>query len=98
VDDITISDSKTIFVDEEKLKFPLKLRKWQDGDYFYPFGMNGKKKLSKFFKDEKISVIDKKKIWLLCSENRIVWIVGKRMDDQFKVTENTQTIIKIQLV
>ncbi|MFY7741737.1 MAG: tRNA lysidine(34) synthetase TilS [Flavobacterium sp.] len=98
VDDITINDSKTIFVDVEKLKFPLKLRKWQDGDYFYPFGMNGKKKISKFFKDEKFSVIDKEKIWLLCSENRIVWIVGKRMDDQFKVTENTQTIIKIQLV
>ena len=98
VDDITISDSKTIFVDVEKLKFPLKLRKWQDGDYFYPFGMNGKKKLSKFFKDEKISVIDKEKICLLCSENRIVWIIGKRMDDRFKITENTQTIIKIQLV
>ena len=98
VDDITISDSKTIFVDVEKLKFPLKLRKWQDGDYFYPFGMNGKKKLSKFFKDEKISVIDKEKIWLLCSENRIVWIIGKRMDDRFKITENTQTILKIQSV
>ncbi len=97
VDDITITDSKTIFVDVEKLNFPLQLRKWQEGDYFYPFGMNGKKKISKFFKDEKISVIDKEKIWLLCSENRIVWIVGKRMDDQFKVTENTQTIIKIQL-
>ncbi len=98
VDDITINDSKTIFVDAKTLKFPLQLRKWQEGDYFYPFGMNGKKKISKFFKDEKISVIDKEKIWLLCSENRIVWIVGKRMDDQFKVTENTQTIIKIQLV
>ena len=98
VSNITISDAKTIFVDSDALKFPLKLRKWQDGDYFYPFGMNGKKKISKFFKDEKISVIDKEKIWLLCSENRIVWIVGKRMDDQFKVTENTQTIIKIQLV
>ncbi|MBN8567078.1 MAG: tRNA lysidine(34) synthetase TilS [Flavobacteriales bacterium] len=98
VDDITISDSKTIFVDADALKFPLQLRKWQEGDYFYPFGMNGKKKISKFFKDEKFSVIDKEKIWLLCSENRIVWIVGKRMDDHFKVTENTQTIIKIQLV
>ena len=98
VDDITINDSKTIFVDAKTLKFPLQLRKWQEGDYFYPFGMNGKKKISKFFKDEKFSVIDKEKIWLLCSENRIVWIVGKRMDDQFKVTENTQTIIKIQLV
>lgn len=98
VSDITISDSKTIFVDADALKFPLKLRKWQEGDYFYPFGMNGKKKLSKFFKDEKFSIIDKKNAWLLCSENQVVWLVGKRMDDRFKVTENTQTIIKIQLV
>ncbi|HBI00251.1 MAG TPA: tRNA lysidine(34) synthetase TilS [Flavobacterium sp.] len=98
VSDITISDSKTIFVDADALKFPLKLRKWQEGDYFYPFGMNGKKKLSKFFKDEKFSIIDKENAWLLCSENQIVWLVGKRLDDRFKVTENTQTIIKIQLV
>ena len=98
VNDITISNSKTIFVDADALKFPLKLRKWQEGDYFYPFGMNGKKKLSKFFKDEKFSIIDKENAWLLCSENQIVWLVGKRLDDRFKVTENTQTIIKIQLV
>ncbi|UPQ79400.1 tRNA lysidine(34) synthetase TilS [Flavobacterium azooxidireducens] len=98
VSNITISDSKTIFVDSDALKFPLKLRKWQEGDYFYPFGMNGKKKLSKFFKDEKFSIIDKENAWLLCSENQIVWLIGKRLDDRFKVTENTQTIIKIQLV
>jgi len=98
VSDITISNSKTIFVDVNALKFPLKLRKWQEGDYFYPFGMSGKKKLSKFFKDEKFSIIDKENAWLLCSENQIIWLVGKRLDDRFKVTENTQTIIKIQLV
>ncbi|RAR49029.1 tRNA lysidine(34) synthetase TilS [Flavobacterium lacus] len=98
VSDITISNSKTIFVDVYALKFPLKLRKWQEGDYFYPFGMSGKKKLSKFFKDEKFSIIDKENAWLLCSENQIIWLVGKRLDDRFKVTENTQTIIKIQLV
>ncbi|MBC8882719.1 tRNA lysidine(34) synthetase TilS [Flavobacterium piscinae] len=92
------SDAKTIFVDAEALKFPLQLRNWQEGDYFYPFGMNGKKKLSKFFKDEKFSIIDKEKAWLLCSDNQIVWLVGKRMDERFKVTENTQTILKIQLV
>ncbi|MCB0444020.1 MAG: tRNA lysidine(34) synthetase TilS [Flavobacterium sp.] len=98
VSDITISDSKTIFVDADALKFPLKLRKWQEGDYFYPFGMSGKKKLSKFFKDEKFSIIDKENAWLLCSENQIVWLVGKRLDNRFKVNENTQTIIKIQLL
>ena len=98
VSDITISDAKTIFVDADALKFPLKLRKWQEGDYFYPFGMNGKKKLSKFFKDEKFSIIDKENAWLLCSENQIVWLVGKRLDDRFKVTENTQTILKIAVL
>ena len=98
VSNITISDSKTIFVDAVALKFPLKLRKWQEGDYFYPFGMSGKKKLSKFFKDEKFSLIEKENSWLLCSENQIVWLVGKRMDDRFKLTENTQTILKLELV
>jgi len=93
-----ISDSKTIFVDLNLVDFPLKLRKWQEGDYFYPFGMNGKKKLSKFFKDEKFSILDKEKAWLLCSNNQIVWIVGKRMDDRFKITEHTQTILKIELI
>jgi tRNA(Ile)-lysidine synthase len=98
VSEIGKSDAKTIFVNAEALKFPLQLRNWQEGDYFYPFGMNGKKKLSKFFKDEKFSIIDKEKAWLLCSDNQIVWLVGKRMDERFKVTENTQTILKIQLV
>ena len=92
------SDSKTIFVDSKLVKFPLQLRKWNKGDYFYPFGMNGKKKVSKFFKDEKFSLPKKETTWLLCSENRIIWIVGERMDDRFKITENTQTILKIELI
>ena len=60
--------------------------------------MNGKKKVSKFFKDEKFSIIDKEKAWLLCSNNEIIWIVGKRMDERFKITEHTQTILKIELL
>jgi tRNA(Ile)-lysidine synthase len=98
VSDLSISDAKTIFVDSKLVKFPLLLRKWKEGDYFYPFGMNGKKKLSKFFKDEKFSILDKEKAWLLCSNNQIVWIVGKRMDDRFKISEHTQTILKIELI
>jgi len=97
VSDLLISDAKTIFVDSKLVKFPLLLRKWKEGDYFYPFGMNGKKKVSKFFKDEKFSLPKKETTWLLCSENKIIWIVGERMDDRFKVTENTQTILKIEL-
>ena len=95
---IAQTDSNAIFVDINTLKFPLLLRKWQKGDYFYPFGMNGRKKLSKFFKDEKFSLIQKEKTWLLCSDNQIVWLVGKRLDDRFKVTQNTQTTLKIELL
>jgi len=90
-------DSRVIFVDKDKLKLPLVLRKWEEGDYFYPSGMNGRKKLSKYFKDEKFSLIDKEKCWLLCSDNQIVWVVGKRSDRRFKVEPITKTIIKIEL-
>ena len=97
VSDISVTDSNSIFVDENKLQFPLTLRKWQEGDYFYPFGMTGKKKLSKYFKDEKFSLIDKSSTWILCSDNQIVWIINKRMDDRFKVNNNTTTILKITI-
>lgn len=90
--------SNCIFVDESKLKFPLTIRKWQEGDCFYPSGMKGKKKLSKYFKDEKYSLLDKKNQWLLCSENQIVWVIGKRADDRFIVKGTTQCSIKIVLV
>lgn len=94
-DDISVQATNVIFVDEEKLLYPLQIRKWQEGDWFYPHGMNGKKKLSKFFKDEKFSLPDKSNAWLLCSENQIVWIIGKRQDERFKVTEATTKILKI---
>ena len=97
VSDISVTDSNSIFVDENKLQFPLTLRKWQEGDYFYPFGMTGKKKLSKYFKDEKFSLTDKSTTWILCSDNQIVWIINKRMDDRFKVNNNTTTILKITI-
>jgi tRNA(Ile)-lysidine synthase len=95
VDDISLEATNCIFVDEDKLQFPLEIRKWQEGDWFYPSGMNGKKKLGKFFKDEKFSLLDKSSTWLLCSENQIVWVIGKRVDERFKVTEQTTKILKI---
>jgi tRNA(Ile)-lysidine synthase len=95
VDKITTNDFNSIYVDKHLLKFPLKLRKWIKGDYFYPFGMQGKKKLSKYFKDEKLSLIDKENVWLLCSEDDIVWIINRRADNRFKVTEKTNQILKI---
>jgi tRNA(Ile)-lysidine synthase len=86
-----------INVDKDLLKFPLTLRKWKEGDYFYPFGMKGKKKLSKFFKDEKLSLVAKENTWLLCSGNDVVWVVNQRLDDRYKVTERTKDILKITL-
>jgi tRNA(Ile)-lysidine synthase len=90
-------NANCIFVDEDKIKFPLTIRKWQEGDYFYPAGMNGKKKLSKYFKDEKYSLLDKENQWLLCSEDQIIWVIGKRADQRFIATERTQQIIKIDI-
>ncbi len=90
---------KIIFVDNQLIKFPLILRKWQEGDYFCPIGMNGlKKKVSKYFKDEKFSLGEKENTWLLCSGNDIIWITGHRADERFKVTETTNTILKIELL
>lgn len=88
-------DNNTIYVDFERLKFPLTLRPWQEGDHFQPFGMKGNKKLSKFFKDEKLSLAAKEAIWTLLSDDKIVWIVGYRMDDRFKIRPNTNKILKI---
>jgi tRNA(Ile)-lysidine synthase len=98
VSDISVLNRNCIFVDEDQLQFPLTLRRCMVGDYFYPFGMNGKKKLiSKYLKDEKISLKDKADIWVLCSENKIVWLVNHRLDERFKVMESTKSIIKITI-
>lgn len=86
-----------IYVDKNKLKFPLVMRKWEEGDYFYPIGMTGKKKLSKYFKDEKLSLIDKEQVWLLCSDNDIVWVVNRRADNRFKATDSITGTFKIEL-
>ncbi len=96
-DAISESNQQKIYVDQDKLKFPLVLRKKQEGDVFYPLGMTGKKKLSKYFKDEKFSLLEKENTWLLCSNDAIVWVIGRRADNRFRVTENTKQILKIEL-
>ncbi len=85
-------------LDADKLKFPLTVRKWQKGDYFYPKGMQGRKKLSKFFKDEKLSIPEKENIWLLCAENKVAWVVGMRTDERFKVTDETQSVLHVEWI
>lgn len=91
------SDTSTVFIDKETLKLPLTVRHWEEGDYFYPISMQGKKKLSKYFKDQKLSLLDKKKVLLLCSQDKIVWVINHRADDRFKVTNQTKSILKIKL-
>ncbi len=95
--ELIFDDMNTISIDADTVHFPLTIRKWQKGDFFYPIGLKGKKKLSKFFKDEKLSLLDKENTWLLCSKDAIVWVIGKRLDDRFKVTKTTSKIVKIKL-
>ncbi|MBF6598545.1 MAG: tRNA lysidine(34) synthetase TilS [Fermentimonas sp.] len=95
--DIEFNNS-TIYIDATKIKFPLVLRKWRSGDWFIPFGMNGRKKLSDYFTDRKFSLKDKEDAWILSTGDDIVWIVGERNDNRFKITENTKHIISIECI
>lgn len=87
--------SNIAFLNFDKLKFPMILRKWQAGDSFQPFGMRGKKKLSDYFIDEKLSQLEKNEQYVLISGDKIVWIVNRRIDDKFKVDESCKSILKI---
>ena len=82
-------------LDFDKIQFPLTIRNWKDGDVFQPFGMKGKKKLSDFFIDNKVDVITKQQTKILTQNNQIIWVVGFRIDDNFKVTANTKNVMLI---
>jgi tRNA(Ile)-lysidine synthase len=92
-----VIDEKDAYLEESLLTFPLTWRKWRPGDTFYPLGMDHKKKLSDFFIDKKVSIADKELITVLESDGKIVWVAGYRIDDRFKVTPNSTSILKFTL-
>lgn len=91
------TSSNIACLDKDKLQFPLILRRWQKGDYFQPLGMKGMKKLSDFFVDEKLSLPQKEKCWLLTNGEEIVWILGERLDNRYKITSETKNILVVKL-
>ncbi|MBU0488360.1 MAG: tRNA lysidine(34) synthetase TilS [Bacteroidetes bacterium] len=89
--------NNSVFVDADKLTFPLIVRKWRQGDYFYPLGLNGKKKVSTFLINKKMPRHEKMDVWMVYSGEKAVWLAGHRLDDRFRVGEKTQNVVKISL-
>ncbi len=85
-------------LDSDEIEFPLLIRKWKQGDYFQPLGMTGFKKVSDFFIDQKIPIHEKENIWILCSGKKIIWIMGHRIDNRFKITSKTTNVLKIEIL
>ena len=84
-------------LDGSKLQFPLLLRKWKHGDKFRPLGMKKMKKLSDFFTDAKLSLIEKERCWVIVSGSQIVWVAGMRIDDRFKITHETKVVVEMRI-
>jgi len=80
-------------LDADKLTFPLRFRKWKAGDFFYPLGMEHRRKVSDFLIDQKLSLADKESVTVLESDGRIAWIVGYRIDNRFKITDQTRAAL-----
>ena len=89
-------DPLTACLDLDEIQFPLIIRRWMHGDYFYPLGMEQPKKLSDFFVDEKVPVPEKQSSWIMASGKKIVWIMGYRIDHRFRITSSTGRVLKLR--
>ncbi len=87
--------SDVALIDEAKLQYPLRLRRWREGDTFIPFGMAGRKKVGDYLTDQKVPVVERKRQFVLVSGEEIVWVVGRRTDERFRIGNNTESILKI---
>ena len=96
-DFVLIKDKHIACLDAEKVVLPLEVRKWKKGDKFIPYGMKGQKKVSDYLTDKKFSLFQKEKQYVVCSEGKIVWLIGERIDDRFKITDKTKRAIIIKI-
>lgn len=92
------NDATMATLDAKYIHFPLLLRRWKAGDYFYPLGMPKKKKIARFLIDLKLSKTDKEKVWVIECRQKIIWVVGYRIDDRFKITPATKEVVRFKLV
>ncbi len=91
-------DLNHAFLDASKIKFPLFIRKWKNGDAFVPFGMKGRKLLSDFFAGLKMTAMEKENVWLLCNKESIIWVIGYRTDNKYRVTNATREVIHLKVI
>lgn len=94
IDTLDLGDNVAL-IDADKLKYPLRLRRWHEGDWFQPLGMSGRKKISDYLIDKKVSMAQKSRQFVLLSGDDIVWVVGRRLDDRFAITKRTERVLKI---
>lgn len=92
-----VKESNVACINADEIEFPLLIRRWKQGDYFQPLGMSGYKKVSDFFIDQKIPIHKKENTWILCSGKKIVWIMGQRLDNRFKITPQSKQVLKVEI-